>query len=76
MAEKQVTAPVVETNEIVERAKGFWAKFSKPIIYVGGALILILGGWVGYKYLVLQPNEAKSADVIYPLTRSLHFNSD
>jgi tetratricopeptide (TPR) repeat protein len=66
MAEKQVTAPVVETNEIVERAKGFWAKFSKPIIYVGGALILILGGWVGYKYLILQPKEAKSADVIYP----------
>ncbi len=66
MAEKQVITSVVETNEIVERAKGFWAKFSKPIIYVGGAFILIISGWIGYKYLVLAPKEAKSADVIYP----------
>jgi len=67
MAEKQVTAPVVETNEMFEKAKGFWAKFSKPIIYVGSALILVIGGWIGYKYLVLQPKEIKSADVIYPV---------
>ncbi len=56
----------METNEIVDRAKGFWAKFSKPIIYVGSALILIVGGWIGYKYLVLAPKEVKSADVIFP----------
>jgi tetratricopeptide (TPR) repeat protein len=66
MAEKHVTAPVVETNEIVERARGFWAKFSRPIIYVGGALIILTLGWIIYKYLVLAPKEAKSADVIYP----------
>ncbi|MEO7766536.1 MAG: tetratricopeptide repeat protein [Ferruginibacter sp.] len=66
MAEKQITVPAVEKNEIVERAKGFWAKFSKPIIYVGSALILVIGAWIGYKYLVLAPKEAKSADVIFP----------
>lgn len=66
MAEKQVATPVVETNEIVERAKGFWAKFSKPIIYIGSALIIIIGGWIGYKYLILAPKEVKSADVIFP----------
>ena len=66
MAEKQITVPVVERNEVVERAIGFWAKFSKPIIYVGSALILIVGGWIGYKYLVLAPKEIKSADVIFP----------
>ncbi|MEP7108817.1 MAG: tetratricopeptide repeat protein [Ferruginibacter sp.] len=69
MAEKQVTAPVVETKDIVERAIGFWAKFSKPIIYVGGALIIVIGGWIGYKYLVLAPKEAKSADVIFPVEK-------
>lgn len=66
MAEKQVATPVVETNEIVERAKGFWAKSSKPIIYIGSALIIIIGGWIGYKYLILAPKEVKSADVIFP----------
>lgn len=66
MAEKQVTVTEVETNEIVEKAKGFWAKFSKPIIYVGGAIILLAGGWLAYKNLVKAPNEEKSAEQIFP----------
>ncbi len=68
MAEKQVIAPapVVERNEIVEKAKGFWAKFSKPIIYAGGALILLGGGWLLYKYMIVAPKEVKSVDVIFP----------
>ena len=66
MAEKQVVAPVVESNEIVDRAKGFWAQFSKPIIYVGSAVILVIGGWLAYKNLVIAPKEVKAADVIYP----------
>ena len=66
MAENQVTVIEVEKNEIVERAKGFWAQFSKPIIYIGGAVILLAGGWLGYKNLVKVPNEAKSAEQIFP----------
>ena len=66
MAEKQVTVTGVETNEIVERAKGFWAKFSKTIIYVGGAIILLAGGWLAYKNLVKAPNDEKSAEQIFP----------
>lgn len=66
MAEKQVVTEVAETNEVVEKAKDFWSRFSKPIIYVGGALILIIGGWLGYKNLVKIPNENKAADMIFP----------
>lgn len=66
MSENKVTIPVAETNEVLERAKGFWAKFSKPIIYVGSALILLVGGWLAYKNLVLAPKIEKSADVIFP----------
>ena len=66
MSDKNVVIPVAETNEIVEKAKGFWAKFSKPIIYIGSALILIIGAWLGYKNLVLAPKIEKSADVIFP----------
>ncbi len=66
MSEKQVTAAPVETNEAVEKAKDFWAKFSKPIIYVGSAIILILGGWYGYKKFVKEPNETKAAELIFP----------
>ncbi len=66
MSEKQVTVEAVETNVAVERAKDFWSKFSKPIIYVGGAFILLAGGWIGYKKFVKEPNEAKASDVIFP----------
>jgi tetratricopeptide (TPR) repeat protein len=66
MAEKQATATVVEKNEIVDKARGFWAKFSKPIIYGGSAVIILIVAWVSYKYLVVAPKEAKSADVIFP----------
>ena len=66
MSEKKVTIPVAEPNEVLERAKGFWAKYSKLIIYIGGALIIIAGGWLGYKNLVLAPKIEKSAEVIFP----------
>lgn len=63
MADKQVI--VEETNEIVEKAKGFWAKFSKPIIYAGGAIILVTGGWLAYKNFYKEPNEEKAAKMIF-----------
>ena len=65
MAEQQEIESTIETNDIVEKAKGFWAKFSKSIIYVGGAIILFGGGWLAYKNLV-KPNETKSAEQIFP----------
>lgn len=66
MSEKQVTVEAVETNETVEKAKDFWARFSKPIIYAGSAIILLVGGWIGYNKLVKEPNEAKAVDMIFP----------
>ncbi len=66
MAEKQVQAEVVETNTVVEKAKGFWTKFSKPIIYAGSAIILLIGGWYGYKYFVAAPKAQKASETIFP----------
>ena len=37
-------ADIMETNVALEKAKGFWANFSKPIIYIGSAVILLIGG--------------------------------
>ena len=68
MAEKQqaVAEAAPETIEIVEKAKDFWAKFSKPVIYAGSAIILLVGGWLGYKNLIKLPNEEKAAEMIFP----------
>lgn len=69
MSDKQLVAQPVEVNEAVEKAKDFWAKFSKPIIYVGSALILAIGGWLAYKNLVKAPDEAKAEELIFPAER-------
>ena len=66
MTDKQAPIPVEETHEILDRAIGFWAKYSKLIIYAGSAFILLTGSFIGYKYLVLAPKEEKSADAIFP----------
>ncbi len=66
MAEEQIVTSTGEQNDIVEKARGFWAKFSQPIIYIGMAIILIGGGWLAYKNLVKIPNETKSAEQIFP----------
>jgi TolA-binding protein len=56
----------METNVALEKAKGFWAKFSKPIIYVGSAIILLAGGWFAYQKFYKQPNEQKASEAIFP----------
>ena len=66
MAEKQPIVETVEVNEAVEKAKDFWSKFSKPIIYVGSALILLIGGWFAYLNFVKAPNNEKAAELIFP----------
>ena len=68
MAEKKnvVTTQVAHTDDVLVKAKGFWANYSKPIIYVGGAMILILAAWFGYKNYVKAPKESKASEVIFP----------
>ena len=57
----------VQEMDVIERARGFWAKFSKPIIYIGGAIILIGGGWLIYKYMVLLPKEEKADQAVFAI---------
>ena len=66
MADKQVKTEQPEANEYVEKAKGFWAQYSKIIIIAGSVVIAVLGGYLGYKYLVAIPNEKKANDLIFP----------
>lgn len=54
-----------DSAKVVARAKGFWEKFSKPVIYIGGAIIVILGGYYGYQKLYSEPREGKAADAIW-----------
>jgi tetratricopeptide (TPR) repeat protein len=54
-----------ENENVVDRAKDFWSQYSRPLTIVLGVLILLFGGWFGYKKLVKEPNERKAAEVIF-----------
>ncbi len=64
---KQQPVAIAEDDaaRIVYRAKGFWEKYSKPIIYGGLAIIVLAGAWFAYKKLVSEPNENKAAEAIW-----------
>jgi tetratricopeptide (TPR) repeat protein len=51
--------------DVLERAKGFWEKYSKSIVVVSSAVILLVGGYLGYKYLYQIPNEEKAQEEIF-----------
>lgn len=60
--------------EVIEKAKGFWEKNSKSILYVSIAVIVLIGGYLGYKYLVQVPNEKKAQEEIFKA--ELNFRKD
>jgi tetratricopeptide (TPR) repeat protein len=66
MADKQVKVEQSDAAEIVAKARGFWEAYSKKIIIAGSLVIVLLGGFIGYKYLVSIPNEKTANDLIFP----------
>lgn len=69
MLEKNViepTAKAVAIEEPLERAQGFWENYSKQIVYIGSAIILLIAAWYAYKNLVVAPKEVKASELIFP----------
>jgi len=64
----------IEPEEIVIRAKGFWEKNSKTILIASTAVILLVGGYLGYKYFVQMPAEEKAQEEIFSAEQ--HFRND
>ena len=66
MAEKTVQETTHQKDvDIVTRARGFWATYSKPIIYISTAIILLAGGWLVYKYMIKLPKEEKANIAVF-----------
>jgi len=54
-----------QSDHVVDRAKDFWTRYSRPILIACGAIILLGGGWLAYKYLVKLPKEEKASDALW-----------
>jgi TolA-binding protein len=66
MAEKQVKVEITEAADVVEKAKGFWAKYSKRIIIVGSVVGVLLLAYIGYKKYYKEPRVEKASELIFP----------
>lgn len=62
MADKK--AHKQEVN-VVEKARGFWEDYSKPVTYIGSAIILLIAGWTIYKYMFKIPKEEKANEIVF-----------
>jgi hypothetical protein len=54
-----------DAQQVIDRARGFWERYSKIIIYAGGAIILLFGGYYAYTKFYKEPQEVKAADAIW-----------
>ncbi len=64
MAEKIEKEIVVEQDPI-EKAKGMFEKYKKPIIGISAAIILLVGGWFAYNKYIQEPGEQKAAEAMF-----------
>ncbi|WP_207493315.1 tetratricopeptide repeat protein [Aridibaculum aurantiacum] len=55
----------VEPNESLTSVQGFWEKNKKAIIGVSAAIIVLAAGWLAYKHLVKEPNNARAAEAMF-----------
>lgn len=62
MADKKVHKKEVN---VVEKARGFWEDYNKPVTYVGSAIVLLIAGWMIYKYMFKMPKEQKGNEVVF-----------
>lgn len=62
MIEKKVQH---EDVDVIQRARGFWANYGKPVMYISSAIIILLGGWLVYKYMFQIPKEEKANDQVF-----------
>jgi tetratricopeptide (TPR) repeat protein len=59
-----VERPVI-VNEVRPASPSFLEKNQKPILYVVGALLLVILGWWGYKSMVVGPKQQEAVDALW-----------
>ncbi|MBI2730174.1 MAG: tetratricopeptide repeat protein [Sphingobacteriales bacterium] len=68
MSEKQkLSHKLAAEAPAIKSALGFWEKYSKQIIYVSAAIIILGGGYLVYKYMFVNPKNVKANDSVFQL---------
>ena len=51
--------------DVVEKAKGIWEDYNKPISYIGSAIIILFAAWLIYKYMFEVPKQEKADTEVF-----------
>src|SRR5215467_16049211 len=65
MPEIKKTLHVEQEKNVVTQFQSYWSKYSKQTTYTVAIIILIVAGYLGYKYLIQEPNEKKAAEAMF-----------
>ena len=63
MADKKQAGSSEEV--LIAKAKDFWTRYNKPVMIVSIAIILLGGGYYGYKNFILKPKNAKATEEMF-----------
>ncbi|MBI1226837.1 MAG: tetratricopeptide repeat protein [Bacteroidetes bacterium] len=66
MAQRKKTAKqddvLIDISEVSGQAEDFFEKYQKQILIIGGSLLLIVGGWLAYKFAYLKPRQKEAVE--------------
>ncbi len=65
MSDKKIVQGLEGSEAVIEKARDFWGKYSKPIVIAGLVIIAAAGGWLIYKNFVQAPKEKKAAEAMF-----------
>jgi len=65
MSEQKNVQSVETGDQVIAKAKDFWNRNSKIILIIGAALVVLVGGFWGYKNFVQGPNEEKAIEAMF-----------
>lgn len=52
----------VEQVQVISGVQDYWTRNSKKVITVSTIIIVLLGGWYGYKSFIVEPQEKKASE--------------
>ncbi len=65
MADNKHVPEADSPEAAIAKVKGFWEKYSKPLMIVSVLLIAVIGGWYGYQHFVVKPKEEKAVEAMF-----------
>ncbi len=61
---KDIAQP--EATDPFHKVTGAWNQYGKQISIGLAAIVIVVGGYFGYKYFISEPNEKKAQEAIFP----------